>query len=328
MLKIGLFGAGRIGVLHGRNIAAHPRAELAYVSDPVSSAAEALAAETGARVADTETILADPSVDAVAIASSTDTHADLIEAAARADKAVFCEKPVDLDSARAKACLEVVAACGIPLAIGFNRRFDPNFLALRQALRDGRIGKVELVSITSHDPAPPPVEYVTRSGGLFRDFTIHDLDMACWLLDDDPVEVFATGSCLVDPEIGQAGDIDTAITVLKTGSGVLCQISNSRRATYGYDQRIEVLGSDGMLRAGNPRPTTLEQADQSGYRRDKLMPFFMQRYAEAYRLELDAFIEALGTGQAPAPTGEDGLRALVLADAAARSLDSGQPVRL
>jgi len=264
----------------------------------------------------------------VAIASSTDTHADLIEAAARADKAVFCEKPIDLDSARAKACLEVVAACGTPLAIGVNRRYDPNFLALRQALREGRIGKVEMVSITSHDPAPPPVEYVTRSGGLFRDCSIHDLDMACWLLDEDPVEVFATGSCLVDPEIGKAGDIDTAITILKTGSGMLCQISNSRRATYGYDQRIEVLGSGGMLRAGNPRPTTLEQADASGFRRDSLMPFFMERYAEAYRLELDAFIVAVEKGEAPAPTGEDGLRALVLADAAARSLDSGQPVRL
>ena len=328
MLKMGLFGAGRIGVLHGRNIAAHPRAELAYVSDPVSGAAEGLAAATGAHVADIETILADSSVEAVAIASSTDTHADLIEAAARADKAVFCEKPIDLDSARAKACLEVVAACGTPLAIGFNRRFDPNFLALRQALREGRIGKVEMVSITSHDPAPPPVEYVARSGGLFRDCSIHDLDMACWLLDEDPVEVFATGSCLVDPEIGKAGDIDTAITILKTGSGMLCQISNSRRATYGYDQRIEVLGSGGMLRAGNPRPTTLEQADASGFRRDSLMPFFMERYAEAYRLELDAFIVAVEKGEAPAPTGEDGLRALVLADAAARSLDSGQPVRL
>ena len=328
MLKFGIFGAGRIGVLHGRNIARHHGAELAYVADPVNSAAEALARETGAQVAETEAILADPSIDAVAIASSTDTHADLIEAAARAGKAIFCEKPVDLDSARARACLEVVAECGVPLAIGFNRRFDPNFLALHQALREGRIGKIELISITSHDPAPPPVEYVARSGGLFRDFTIHDLDMACWLLGEEPVEVFAAGSCLVDPGIGQAGDIDTAITVLKTGSGVLCQISNSRRATYGYDQRIEVLGSGGMLRAGNPRETTLEQADGSGFRRDKLMPFFMERYAEAYRLELTAFIEALEKGQAPGPTGEDGLRALLLADAASRSLDSGQPVRI
>ncbi len=328
MLKFGIFGAGRIGVLHGRNIAQHQGAQLAYVADPVSGAAEALANETGAQVADTETILADSSIDAVAIASSTDTHADLIEAAARAGKAIFCEKPVDLDSARARACLEVVAACGVPLAIGFNRRFDPNFLALHRALREGRIGKVEMVSITSHDPAPPPIEYVGRSGGLFRDFTIHDLDMACWLLGDEPVEVFAAGSCLVDPGIGQAGDIDTAITVLKTGSGVLCQISNSRRATYGYDQRIEVLGSGGMLRAGNPRVTTLEQADGSGFRRNKLMPFFMERYAEAYRLELTAFIEALEKGQAPGPTGEDGLRALLLADAAQRSLESGRPVRI
>lgn len=328
MLRFGLFGAGRIGVLHGRNIARHQGAELAYVADPVSSAAEALSAETGAQTAAAEVILADPSIDAVAIASSTDTHADLIEAAARGGKAIFCEKPIDLDSARARACLDVVAECGVPLAIGFNRRFDPNFLSLHRALRAGHIGKLELVSITSHDPGPPPIEYVKRSGGLFRDFAIHDLDMARWLLDEEPVEVFAAGSCLVDPAIGQAGDIDTAITVLKTGSGVLCQISNSRRATYGYDQRIEVLGSGGMLRAGNPRPTTLEQADGSGFRRDKLMPFFMERYAEAYRLELTAFIDALEKAQAPAPTAEDGLRALLLADAAARSLESGQPVRM
>jgi myo-inositol 2-dehydrogenase/D-chiro-inositol 1-dehydrogenase len=328
MLRVGLFGAGRIGVLHGRNIAQHQSAELAYVADPVGNAAEALAKETGAQVAEAETIFADSSIDAVAIASSTDTHADLIEAAARADKAIFCEKPVDLDSARAKACLEVVAECRAPLAIGFNRRFDPSFVALHQALRAGRIGKVEIISITSRDPEPPPAGYVERSGGLFRDFAIHDLDMVRWLLDEEPVEIFATGSCLVDPGIGQAGDIDTAIIVLKTASGVLCQINNSRRATYGYDQRIEVHGAGGMLRAGNPRDTTLEQADGSGYTRDRLMPFFMERYAEAYRLELTAFIEAVENGRRPEPTGEEGLHALLLADAAMRSLESGQPVRI
>lgn len=328
MLKIALIGAGRIGQLHGRNIADQPGAVLAYVADPVASAAEALAAETGAEVTAVETILADTTLDAVAIASSTDTHADLIEAAAKAGKAVFCEKPIDLDRARAEACLKVVAQCKVPLAIGFNRRFDPSFLALRQALRAGRAGKIELISITSHDPAPPPVDYVKRSGGLFRDFTIHDLDMVRWLLGEEPVEVFAMGSCLIDPAIGETGDIDTAVTLLKTAGGALCEIKNSRRATYGYDQRIEVLGAGGMLRAGNPSPTTLEQADETGIQRDTLWPFFMERYAEAYRLELAAFIEAVECGRPPEPTGEDGLRALLLADAAARSLELGRPVCL
>src|SRR5690349_1099653 len=219
MLKFALFGAGRIGDIHAGNVAQHGGAELAFIADVHRPAAEALAAKTGAKVADVETALADPSVKAVIIASSTDTHASLIEASAKAGKAIFCEKPVDLDSARVDRCLAVVQECGVPLSLGFNRRFDPSFRALQGAVAEGKIGTVEMVCITSRDPGPPPVSYIKVSGGLFRDMTIHDFDMARWLLGEEPTEVFAIGSCLVDPAIAEAGDIDTAVITLKTASG-------------------------------------------------------------------------------------------------------------
>ena len=209
--------------------------------------------------------------------------------------------------------------------IGFNRRFDPSFAALHQALRDGRIGRVELVQITSRDPAPPPIEYVKVSGGLFRDMMIHDFDMARWLLGEEPVEVFASASCLVDPEIGAVGDVDTAAVTLRTADGALAVITNSRRAVYGYDQRIEALGSAGMLRVGNRRPTTLETSTAEAVSRDTPLYFFLERYAEAYREELDDFIESLAAGTAPAVGGRDGRMALVLAEAAIESWQSGAP---
>jgi myo-inositol 2-dehydrogenase/D-chiro-inositol 1-dehydrogenase len=258
------FGAGRIGKIHAANIAAHPGARLRYVVDVNREAAAELAKAYGAEVVDADTALADTGVGAVVVASSTDTHADVAEAAARAGKAIFCEKPIDLDIGRVDACLSALKQGGASMFVGFNRRFDPSFAALHDAVREGRVGKLEMVSITSRDPAPPPLDYIKVSGGLFRDMTIHDFDMARWLLGEDPVEVFATGSCLVDPGIGQAGDIDTALVTLKTGSGALCQISNSRRAVYGYDQRIEVLGEKGMLRAENKLPTTVENATADG----------------------------------------------------------------
>ncbi|MDR3518103.1 MAG: inositol 2-dehydrogenase [Azospirillaceae bacterium] len=327
MLRFGLLGAGRIGAIHGANIAAHGAAQLVGIADIHQPAAEALAAKLGTKVASVAAILADPAIDAVVIASSTDTHAPLIEAAARAGKAIFCEKPIDLDSGRVAACLKVVADCGVPLGLGFNRRFDPSFRALRDAVRAGRIGKVEMVCITSRDPGPPPVSYIKVSGGLFRDMMIHDLDMARWLLGEEPVEVFATASCLVDPAIGAAGDVDTAIVTLKTASGVLCQINNSRRAVYGYDQRVEVLGSAGMLQAGNRTPTTVECSDGQAVSRDKPLHFFLERYAEAYRSELDGFIRAVAADRSPDPGGDDGYKVLLLADAAAKSFATGQPVR-
>jgi myo-inositol 2-dehydrogenase / D-chiro-inositol 1-dehydrogenase len=328
MISFCQFGAGRIGAIHAANIAGHPDARLRIVADPDRAAAERLAGRYGAAVGSQAEALADPAVNAVVIASSTDTHADLIEAAARAGKAVFCEKPLDLDRRRAEACVAVARECGVALMVGFNRRFDPNFARLDRQIRDGRIGRLELLTITSRDPAPPPIEYVRRSGGLFRDMMIHDFDMARWLLGAEPIEIFAAASALIDPAIGEAGDVDTAVVTLRTQPGALCQISNSRRAVYGYDQRIEALGSNGALRAENVAESTVSFAGADGIVSDKPMHFFLERYAEAYRRELDHFIGAIASGATPLVGGGDGVRALVLADAALESLRMGRAVRI
>jgi myo-inositol 2-dehydrogenase/D-chiro-inositol 1-dehydrogenase len=324
MLDIAVIGAGRIGRIHAGNVAAHPAARLVGVADPDAAAASALASACGARVVSLDEAFA---AEAVLIASPTPTHAGFIERAAAAGRAVFCEKPVDLDAARARACLDVAARAGIPLMIGFNRRFDPHFAALKAALDAGAIGRLEMLAITSRDPSPPPPAYVAASGGLFRDMTIHDFDMARFLLGEEVVEVFASAACLVDPAIGAAGDVDSALVTLRTASGKLCSISNSRRATYGYDQRIEAHGAAGMLRAGNVAESTLERAGAEGFTTAPALPFFLERYAAAYRAELDAFVAAVASGSAPAPGGRDGLAALLLADAAAESLRTGRAVR-
>ena len=328
MISFCQFGAGRIGAIHAENIARHPEARLRTIVDVDRAAAERLASRHGAAVATQASVFADPAIDAVVIASSTDTHSDLVAAAARAGKAVFCEKPLDLDRHRAEAALAVVDECGVPLMLGFNRRFDPHFARLERQLRDGRVGRIELLSITSRDPSPPPLAYVRVSGGLFRDMMIHDFDMARWLLGEEPVEIFAAASVLVDPAIGDAGDVDTAVVTLRTGSGALCQISNSRRAVYGYDQRIEILGSKGMLTAGNVALSTVAFAGADAIVSDKPLPFFLERYAEAYRLELDHFVAALTRGPPPRPDGTDGVKALALADAALQSLQTGRAVAL
>jgi len=328
VIKIGLIGAGRIGRIHGGNVAAHAGAALAAVADALPKAAEALAKELGTKAASLDAILSDGSIEAVMICSPTDTHADFIEKAVKAGKAVFCEKPVDLSSARIRKCLAVVEKTGKPLMIGFNRRFDPNFAALKARASKGEIGAIEIVTILSRDPSPPPIDYVKRSGGLYRDMMIHDLDMARFLLGEEPVEVHAVGSSLVDKKIGEAGDVDTAAVLLKTASGKIAQISCSRRAAYGYDQRIELHGAKGMLRAGNVFPTTVEFAGASGFSGDPVLPFFLERYAAAYRAELDAFLAAIKKRAAPSPSGEDGLRAQLLADAATKASQSGKPVRL
>ncbi len=328
MLEFCQFGAGRIGAIHADNIALHGGATLRYVVDVNEAAAQALADRYGAQAVSTETALADPAVGAAIIASSTDTHADLIEAAARAGKAIFCEKPIDLSLTRVESCLEVAKEAGVPLALAFNRRFDPSFAALQRRLAEGEVGEVEMVCITSRDPAPPPLDYIKVSGGLFRDMMIHDLDIARWLLGEEPVEVTATASCLVDPAIAEAGDVDSALVTLRTAGGRLCQIGNSRRAAYGYDQRIEVLGSKGMLRAENQLPTTVEAATGEGISRDKPLYFFLERYAAAYKAELDAFIEAVSSGTAPSPGGDDGHAALRLADAALQSFKEKRTVTL
>ena len=328
MKTLALFGAGRIGRIHAANIRAHAAAHLKYIVDVDAEAATSIAEVTGAARAEARTVFADKHVDALVIASPTDTHADLIEAGAAAGKAILCEKPVDLDARRARQCVGAAERAGILLAIGFNRRYDPSFRRLRDGIGAGEIGEVETVLIVSRDPSPPPVSYVARSGGLFRDMTIHDLDMARWLLAEEVVEVTAHGSCLVEPAIGKAGDIDTAAVTLKTRSGRIAQIANSRRAAYGYDQRIEVCGARGMLAAGNHRATSVEHATAEGYRRDPALPFFLERYADAYRLELDAFLRRLHGEAADIASGADGVRALEIAEACERSMRTRATVLL
>ena len=328
MKTLALFGAGRIGRIHAANIKAHPAARLKYIVDVDAAAAARIAETTGAARAEAQAVLADDSVHALVIASPTDTHAALIEAGAAARKAILCEKPVDLDARRARECVHAAERAGILLAIGFNRRYDPSFRRVRDGIDAGEIGDVETVLIVSRDPAPPPVSYVTRSGGMFRDMTIHDLDMARWLLGEEVAEVTAHGSCLVEPAIGKAGDIDTAAVTLKTRSGRIAQIANSRRAAYGYDQRIEVCGARGMLAAGNHRATSVERANAEGYRRDPALPFFLERYADAYRLELDAFVRRVQGEAADIASGADGVRALEIADACERSMLARATVQL
>jgi myo-inositol 2-dehydrogenase / D-chiro-inositol 1-dehydrogenase len=246
-------------------------------------------------------------------------HADLIEQAARAGKAIFCEKPIDLSVQRVRECLQVVAENNALLMVGFNRRFDANFQEVRNRIDAGDIGKVEMITITSRDPGPPPIDYIARSGGLFRDMAIHDFDMARFLLGEEPIEVTAIGSVLVDKAIGKAGDVDSAAITLRTKSGRIAQISNSRRATYGYDQRVEVHGSKGLVSAENVRVTSVEVANGDGYRRERLHDFFMTRYMQAYASEISAFVLAITTGGVVTPNGADGLASLILAEAAVRS---------
>jgi myo-inositol 2-dehydrogenase/D-chiro-inositol 1-dehydrogenase len=274
MLEIAVLGAGRIGRIHAGNIAAHAGARLAGIADSIPEAAARLAETLGTRMLTIEDAMR---ADAVLIATPTPTHADYIERAAAHRRPVFCEKPIDLSTHRVRACLAIVRQAGIVLMVGFNRRFDPHFAALKSRLDAGEIGTLELLSIISRDPSPPPIAYVESSGGLFRDMMIHDLDMARFLLGEEPVEVTAAASCLIDPAISTAGDVDTAVVTLRTASGRLCQISNSRRASYGYDQRVEVHGAKGMLQVNNVLPTTVELADATGFRTDPVQPFFLER---------------------------------------------------
>ncbi|WP_202843995.1 inositol 2-dehydrogenase [Luteimonas saliphila] len=325
MSRVALIGAGRIGRIHARNAALHPRLELAAVVDPVTASAESLAGEWSAQVRSLDEVLADDTIAGVIVASSTDTHLDYSIRAAQAGKAVFCEKPIDQDLQRARGAADALKEARLFLA--FNRRFDPNFQALKARLDGGAIGHVESLQITSNDPAPPPPSYIAVSGGLFKDMAIHDFDMARWLLGEEVAEVWAVGSCLVDPEIGRLGDVDTARSVLKTASGKLCVISNTRRSGYGYDQRIEAYASAGMVRTDNVLESTVQVFDENGAAGDRLQNFFLDRYAEAYRREMDHFVEILD-GATPSVGYADGVAALALAEAATRSSKTGEVVRL
>lgn len=327
-MRVGLLGAGRIGNVHAQAISSHPESELAAVSDAFETNAQALAKSYGCEVRSSDEIIADSSIDAVLIATSTDTHSDLIEAAAAAGKAVLCEKPVDLSLERASACLDNVGDKASGIMIGFNRRFDPSFGALKTAIDAGEIGKAELLSITSFDPAPPPVEYIKVSGGLFRDMMIHDFDMANFILGEAPVSVSAVGTSVVDPAIGAAGDVDTAAVTLTYADGSLAVIKNSRRAVYGYDQRVEVLGSEGLLQAHNVLENTLVKSTTAGVNSAKPTYFFLERYMPAYKAEWAAFVNAV-QGKTDMPVNlHDGVAALAMAEAATRSTHSGQPVAM
>ena len=328
MLNVALLGAGRIAGVHATAISTNPGSRLVAVSDINTEAAAKLAVQYGAEARATDAILADPSIDAVLIATSTDTHSDLIERATAAGKAVLCEKPVDLSLARAQACQQAVARNGKPVMIGFNRRFDPNFSALKAALDKGEIGKPELLSITSFDPAPPPVAYIKVSGGLFRDMMIHDFDMANFIMGAAPVSVSAVGSSIVDPAIGAAGDVDTAVVTLTYADGRIAVIKNSRRAVYGYDQRVELLGSEGLLQAQNMLENTVVKSTTAGVTGAKPTYFFLERYMPAYAAEWAAFVTAVNTGSALPVTLADGVAALAMAEAATLSAKSGNPVSL
>jgi myo-inositol 2-dehydrogenase/D-chiro-inositol 1-dehydrogenase len=329
MIRFGVIGAGRIGKVHAATIAANPKAKLAYVADATPTAAEALASQHGAKSASVEDILKAKDVDAVVIGSPTGFHAEQIQIASNNGKAIMCEKPVSLSVDAIHETLKVVERNKSTLMIGFNRRFDPNIAELASRVRKGDVGEIEIVTVISRDPGPPPMDYIKGSGGLFRDMMIHDLDMARFLMDEEFVVVQALGTSLVDKAIGQAGDVDTAAVQMQTASGRIAVITNSRRATYGYDQRMEVHGSKGMLAVRNVHNTTVELHSAQGTQADPVQNFFLERYSQAYANEIKSFITAVESGiRDPRPSGFDGLQAQILAEAATVSWQTGKPVKV
>ncbi|PBB84450.1 inositol 2-dehydrogenase [Mesorhizobium sp. WSM3876] len=328
MVRFGILGCGRIGQVHAGSLQRIANAKLVAVADASPEAARACGERFGAEVREASSIVSAADIDAVIIATSTDTHYDMIHLVAGGRKAIFCEKPIDLSSERVRICIKTVEDAGVPFMTAFNQRFDPHFGALQRRVAEGEIGDVETVSIVSRDPAPPPVSYLKSSGGLFRDMMIHDLDMARFVLGEEPTRVFAVGSTLVDPAIEQVGDVDTAAVILTTGSGKICQITNSRRATYGYDKRLEVHGSKGMLRAANVLENSVESATSKGFTLAKAEAFFLERFGAAYLAELQSFVDAILNGRKPRPDAQDGLRAQLVADAATQSRMEGRPIEI
>jgi myo-inositol 2-dehydrogenase/D-chiro-inositol 1-dehydrogenase len=316
-IDVAVFGAGRIGKIHAANLAKQPGVRLKYVVDVNKEAAAALAVMHGAQVADVEGALGDASIGATVVCSSTDTHADLIMKSAAQKKHVFCEKPVDLTLEHARTCADAVAKAGVVCMIGFQRRFDPTFAALKARVEAGEIGDPEMLIVTSRDPGAPPVDYIKHSGGIFKDMLIHDFDIFRWMLDDEADTLHATGSVLTDPAIADAGDIDSTAVTIRT-----------KRAAYGYDQRFELLGSKGMLQAGNVRPTEVTAYSKTAVSNDVPEAFFLERYRAAYALEIAHFFDAVQEGKPVRTTVADGLKALELADAATRSWREGTIIKL
>jgi myo-inositol 2-dehydrogenase/D-chiro-inositol 1-dehydrogenase len=328
MIKFAQFGAGFIGKIHGANIARHPQAELAYIYDVNMEAAQQLAARLGARVAASPEQIWASDVDAVLIASSTNTHADLLSGALQAGKPIYCEKPIDLDINRVKTVVQQARQTDLPILIGFSRRYDANHLGVRQALQNGEIGKLEMMHITARDPKPPALSYIKVSGGQYRDQTIHFFDMLRWLAGEDPLEVYAAGGVLVDPAIGEAGDVDTSMLILKFASGALCHINCSRRADYGYDERVELFGSKGMAisRRKPRREVTLYKGN--AVVSDGLHPGWFERMEPTFYQALDVLIRAIEGEKVEYPTLMDGLKAQMIAEAAVESLRTNQPVKI
>jgi len=330
MVKLGLLGIGRIGRIHLQNISNHfDDAKVMAAMNP-SEGGRAFARKVGVPFVtdDAMAVITHAEVDAVLICTSTDAHADYVIAAAAAGKAVFCEKPIDLTLEKVEQTLSAVETAGIPLMLAFNQRMDPYFAAVRRAVMAGEIGTLRSIHIISRDPAPPPISYIQSSGGLFLDMTIHDFDMARYISGGNAVEVYARGENLVDPAIGKAGDIDSAYIIIRFDNGVTAMIENSRQCAYGYDQRLEAFGSAGMVRAENPLKTSMTLSNGSGIHGDRQLDFFIDRYAESYRLEMRAFVDALKNGVPMPITGEDGLAAMQISLAAQRSYKEGRPVRL
>ena len=330
-LNVGVIGCGRIGRIHAENLATRiPGARVAALADVAGAAAKEVAAQlqVAKATADHRELLADPAVDAVAICSSTDTHSRIIQEAAAAEKHIFCEKPIDYDLTRIRAALAAVDKAGVKLQIGFNRRFDPSFAKVRELVASGAVGQPHVIRITSRDPGPPPLDYIKVSGGIFLDMTIHDFDMVRFLSGSEAEEVYAIGDALVDHAIRDAGDVDTAIVTMRLKSGALATIDNSRTAVYGYDQRIEVFGSKGSASAGNRTPDAHVLMDTTGVHEAKPLHFFLERYAQAYFIEMHAFVEAVQKNQTPPVTGVDGLQPVMMGLAATRSLREGRPVKL
>jgi myo-inositol 2-dehydrogenase/D-chiro-inositol 1-dehydrogenase len=330
-LNVGIIGAGRIGKVHAETIAFRlPEAAPVAITDLNRAAAEQVAARCGIpKVAESsEEIFADPRIEAVLICSSTGTHADLVVQAAEAGKHIFCEKPIDHSLAKIDRALAAVAKAGVKLQVGFNRRFDANFARVRQAVASGEIGTPHLMHIVSRDPAPPPVSYVKVSGGIFLDMTIHDFDMARFLIGDEVEEVYTAAGVMVDPEIGKAGDLDTALVVLRFKSGVIGTIDNSRKAVYGYDQRVEILGSQGSIATGNCYPNQAVISTATAVKRDLPLNFFMDRYTDSFANELRAFVGAVLEDKPTVVTGIDGRIPVVMGLAARKSYDERRPVRL
>ena len=329
MFRFALFGAGFIGQVHGANIANHPRTRLQYVYDVNTAAAEKLAGRFGATIAaNVEEIWAADDVDAVLIASSTNTHADLLSGAIKAGKPTYCEKPIDMDLRRVRAVVQEAHDHPVPIMMGFSRRYDPNHRGLRQAVQNGEVGVVEMITMCTRSSTPPPLSYIKVSGGQFRDQTIHMFDLLCWIAGDAPVEVYATGSSMMDPAISEAGDVDTSMLILKFANGALCYIDNSRHTGYGYDERVEVFGSQGLVESRRKpvREVTLykgaKQVDEG------LHAGWFERMEPSFMLALDAFVRALEGEPSDYPTLLDGLRAQMIADAAVESLHKNAPVKI